>query len=121
MKPQQLDHGLYGRRDMQQRDSRCLAWQMLVKAQQCAHAGTVQEFHAPEIDGHGFNSRLPQLLALSLEVAGRDGIEARGFYDQVERLIYQFSLNDSGHSRSMSLRGTQAILKEAICEVPATF
>lgn len=97
MEPQQLDHGLYGRRNVQQRDPRGFARQVFVNTQQRANAGAVEEFHAGEVDGDGFDARPPELLALALEVARGGRVEPCRFHDQVERLIFQFSLNDGGH------------------------
>lgn len=97
MEPQQLDHGLYGRRDAQQRDPCGFARQVLVHAEQSADAGTVEKFHAAQIDGDGFDARLPELLALCLEVASSVRIKPGRFHDQMQRLIFQFSFNDSRH------------------------
>ena len=49
---------------MQQRDLRRFARQVLVHAEQRADAGAVEEIHAAQIDGDGFDARLPELLAL---------------------------------------------------------
>lgn len=111
MKPQQLYHGLYGRRDMQQRDPRRFARQVLVHAEERADAGTVEEFHAAQIDGDGFDARLPQLLTLCLEGASSVRVEPGRFHDQMERLIFQFSFNDSRHPTQHAPNARARILK----------
>ena len=97
MKSQQLYHGLYGRRNVQQRDPRGFARQVLVNAQQGADAGAVEEFHGAQVDGDGFDSRLPESLELALEVPRGGRIKPCRFHHQVKCLIFQFSLNDDGH------------------------
>jgi hypothetical protein len=101
METQQLNHGLYGWPDVQQRHARGLAREMFVDAQECADSGAVEELHAAEVDGHGFGSRSPELLALALEVARRDCIEPWGLHEEVERLVFHFSFNNGRHAHTM--------------------
>lgn len=101
METQQLNHGLYGRPDVQQGHARGLPREMFVDAQECADSGAVEELHAAEVDGHDFDARLPELLALALEVARRDRVEPRCLHDEVECLVFHFSLNNGRHAHTM--------------------
>lgn len=97
MKPQQLYHGLYGRRDVQERDPRGFVRQVFVHAQQGADTRAVEKLHAAKIDGDGLDARLPEIPDLRLKLARGVRIQARRFHPQMERRIFEFSLNNNGH------------------------
>lgn len=105
MQPQQLNHGLHGRRNMQQRDSRRFARQVLVNTQQRADAGAVEELHAGQVDGHGFDAGLPQFPTLVFEVGRGRRVESRRVHDEMKRRIFQFSLKDGGHASQDAFGG----------------
>ena len=119
MQPKQLDHGLYRRLDVQQRNLRGFAREMLVDAQQCAYPGAVEEFHAAEIDGDGLNPRLPELLAFALEVAGSIRVETRRFHHKVQRLVFQLPLKNVGHASEHVLIGEARTSKKITDEASA--
>lgn len=98
MQPKQLDHGLYGRLNVQQRDLPGLAWQVFVEAQQGADPGTVNGVHVTEIDDDELDPRLQEVLASALKLPRGGRVQPRRLHQQVERFIFQLSLNDGGHS-----------------------
>jgi hypothetical protein len=97
MQPQQLDHGLYGWLNVQQRDLPGLARKVFVEAQQCADTGTVEGVHVTQVDDEELDPRLQELLALALKLPRGGRVQPRRLHQQVERFIFQLSLNDGGH------------------------
>lgn len=117
MQPQQLHYGLYGRRNVQQSDRRGFARQVLENAQQGANARAVEKLHAAEVDGDGFDSRLPEVPTLALKVARGVRVEPGRFHNQVEGVLFQFSFNDGGHRFHHVLIGRRRTSKKNTHEV----